>query len=493
MNILMVAAEMAPLVKVGGLADVVGALPSALVRRGHAVTVVLPRYGDLAVADLAPWPGCRAVPLRLGHHMTRVRYLTWPQAPTAVRVVLVDAPEWFDRPGIYAHPDGVPFSDTLERSAVLAQAALMIPELADWPVDVVHAHDVQAALTPILRRQWYGERGLPGPGRTVFTIHNLAHQDIVAASDLARIDLPHALAVYPGPLEFFGRANLLKGALLASDLVTTVSPTYAREVKADPVYGCGLEGVLASLGDRFLGILNGVDQETWNPATDPHLPARFDRDDLAGKQICRRALQEELGLVEGDGPLLGLVGRLVPQKGLDLVTDVLDRLLEIGCSLAVLGTGDPRYHELLDAATARHPGRVAFRAGFSEELAHRIYAGSDLFLVPSRFEPCGLSQLYALRYGTPPVVRATGGLADTVRDASGTQGTGFMFNQDAPEAFWAALTRARALFADARAWRDLQRRGMDCDFSWDAAAERYEDCYRSLVADAPLRDEEPHD
>lgn len=484
MNILMVAAEMAPLVKVGGLADVVGALPVALARRGHQVKVVLPHYGDLdgRALGLEPLPGCGVCPVRVGRRMTALRYWRVPPAADGVEVILADAPEWFDRPGIYAHPDGVHFSDTLERAAVLAQAALMVPEVTGWPVDVVHAHDVQAALAPVFRRYWYADRDLPGPGRTLFTIHNLAHQEIVPATDLARIDLPLDLATYPGPLEYYGQANLLKGALSTSDLVNTVSPTYAREVKADPAHGCGLDGVLASLGDRFLGILNGVDQEAWDPATDPHLPATYSAEQLAGKAVCRRDLLAKMGLENLPGPLLGLVGRLVHQKGIDLVVDLADRLVDAGCSLVVLGTGEPRYEDLLTTAAARHPGRIAFRAAFSEPLAHRIYAGSDLFLVPSRFEPCGLAQLYAMRYGTPPVVRATGGLADTVRDASGPSGTGFLFIDDAPDALWAALTRARAIHADPAAWRTLQQQAMACDFGWDTAAAEYEACYRALLA-----------
>lgn len=484
MKIMMVAAEMAPLVKVGGLGDVVGALPSALARRGHRVQVVLPRYGDLDPDGLGlePWPNLGPIPLRLGHRMASVRYWTWPGAPEGVQVVLVESPEWYARPGIYNHPDGAPFTDALERSAVLAQGALMLPEVAGLSVDVLHAHDVQAALVPILRKQWYHGRPLPGPGHTMFTIHNLAHQDIVDATALARVDLPHELASYPGPLEFFGRANLMKGALVASELVNTVSPTYAREVKADPAVGCGLEGVLASRGDRFLGILNGADIEVWDPATDPHLPATYQRDDLSGKSACRQALLEEVGLEASPRPLLGLVGRLYPQKGIDMVTALLDRLVDGGFSLVVLGTGAEEFHHELRQAEARYPGRVAFRAEFSEPLAHRIYAGCDLFLMPSRFEPCGLSQLYSMRYGTPPVVRATGGLADTVTDAAAPDGTGFVFNDDNPESLWAALERARAQMADPVAWAALQQRGMTRDVSWDAAAAHYEECYESLLA-----------
>lgn len=489
MKILMVSAEMSPLVQVGGLADVVGALPAALARQGHEVRVVVPCYADIDASGQAPadWLGADPVPVRVGQRTASVRFRAWTDAPDGVTVDLVEADGWFDRPGVYAHPDGQPFTDDLERWGILAQAALMVPELADWPADIVHAHDAQAGLAIILRQRLHGDRPLPGPGRTMLTIHNLAHQVLVPSHELPAIGLPVDLAMFPGPLEFYGQANLLKGAILASDLVTTVSPTYARQVIADREQGCGLEGVLAGLGDRFRGILNGVDTDVWDPARDPHLPAHYHAGDLAGKAECRRQLAAEVGLTPVDGPLLGLVGRLYPQKGVDLVLEVLDRTIAHGCSLVILGTGDPAIHEQLHAAAARHPGRVAFRQEFNEQLAHRIYAGCDVFLMPSRFEPCGLSQLYSLRYGTPPLVRATGGLADTVNDAAGPAGTGFVFNDATGEALWAALARARAMFDDRQAWGALQDRGMTSDFGWDHAAGEYAATYRALLGD---RDQE---
>jgi starch synthase len=486
MNVLMVAAEMTPLAKVGGLADVVGALPAALARRGHDVRVVLPRYADLAGQRLGPGAvACdHRVPLRVGDRMRSLHYRTWTDAPAGVTVDLVDVPGLFDRPGVYAGPDGVPFGDGPERWAALAQAALMLPELADWPVDVLHAHDAQAALVPVLRRQWYADRSLPGPGGTLLTIHNLAHQEQMAAGRVVRLGLPGHLVSYPGPLEFWGQANLLKGGILTSDRVNTVSATYAREVTTAPDLGCGLAGVLDSLGDRFGGIPNGVDHDVWDPSHDPHLDHGYGPDDLAGKTACREALLAELALDASPRPLLGMVSRLVPQKGLDLLMPLLDRLAAGGYALVVLGTGEARYHDQLAAAAARHPGRVAFVGSFSEALAHRIYAGCDAFLMPSVFEPCGLSQLYAMRYGTPPVVRATGGLADTVADADARRGTGFVFDAPTAEALWAALERVRAAFAAPARWRALQRRGMMADHGWDAAAAAYERTYESVLAGA---------
>ncbi len=484
MNILMVAAEMSPLVKVGGLADVTGALPSALARRGHNVRIVLPLYGDLARSswELRARPGASRLPLRVGQDMLSLSYWQWPEATDGIAVDLIECAELFDRPGIYTDSGGRVFADSVARASCLCQAALILPQLLQWPVDVLHAHDVQAALAPVYRRRWYAGRGLPGRAASLLTIHNLAHQEIHAPETILQAGLPLALTRYPEPFEFFGHLNLLKGGIVAADLVNTVSPTYAREVVADPAIGCGLEGVLAARGEDFGGILNGVDYAVWDPAADPLLPARYDAGDLAGKAVCRRRLLTAAGLEDSPRPVLGLVGRLVAQKGIDLVLPLLDRLVAGGFSLVVLGTGAPAYHEVLAAATLRHAGRVAFWPEFSEGKAHLIYAGCDLFLMPSRFEPCGLSQLYALRYGTPPVARRTGGLADTISPATPEAGTGFLFASSTAEALWNALEDARALFADPIAWRGLQRRGMACDFSWDAAAARYERLYERLAA-----------
>ncbi len=483
MNILMVAAEMSPLVKVGGLADVTGALPAALARRGHAVRVVLPLYGHLdpEALGLEPVSGMGPVPVRVGQRMLTLRYWAWPAAPEGVMVNLVSCGDLFAPAGVYTDAAGEVFAETLERASALSLAAVMLPELLDWPVDVLHAHDVQAALAPVYRRRWYDGRGLPGRAATLLTIHNLAHQEIHGVEHLPRVGLSQDVALFPGTFEFFGHLNLLKGGIVESDLVNTVSPTYAEDVVADPVMGCGLEGVLAERRDAFSGILNGVDYAAWNPDTDPFLTAPYSADDLQGKQVCRRELLKDAGLNDGSRPLLGMVGRLAHQKGLDIVVELLDRIVAGGFSLVVLGTGDVAIEKAIAAGAAAHPGRIAFRPEFSEAWAHRIYAGSDLFLMPSRFEPCGLSQLYAMRYGTPPVVRSTGGLADTVGPFAAAAGTGFVFPDATPESLWGALEEAREIFADRAAWKLLQLRGMACDFGWSTAAAQYENLYQRLA------------
>lgn len=481
----MVSAEMAPFAKVGGLADVTMALSRVLAARGHDVRVVVPLYGSLdreklKIRLLKKLP---PLPVRVGQQMHDIRFHQLGAANAAVKIYLIEA-ELFNRPGIYTYARGEGYEDSLTRAALHTQAALMLPGLLEWPVDVVHAHDAASAPAVIYRRQWYAGRGLPGSAGTVLTIHNLAHQEAHPAADIATLGLPAALASYPGLLEFHGQVNLLKAGILAADRVTTVSPTYAEETRSGAEFGCGLQDVLAGRGSHYTGILNGGDYETWDPRRDPFLPAAFSADDLAGKAACRRVLAQRLKLDAAAGrPLCGFVSRLVSQKGVDILLPILDRLAEDGFTFAVLGTGEERLQQEMSEAAARHPDRIAFIDAFDEGLAHLIYAGSDLFLMPSAFEPCGLSQMYALRYGTPPVVRRTGGLADTVIDASDPAGTGFVFDKSRPEALLSALRRAEQEFADPAAWLALQQRGMACDFSWDVAASHYEDIYRQVAGD----------
>lgn len=490
MNILMISAELAPLAKVGGLGDVVDALSRSLAARKHDVRVVLPLYGHLdpAAANIQTIKSLPPLAVRVGQQMHDIRFCRYGSARAAVKVYLVECPSLFGRQGIYTDAAGQGFADSLARASLHAQAALMLPRLLSWPVDVIHAHDAEAVPGLLYRRHWYQNREVPGPAGTVLTIHNLAHQEVHPAGAVETLGLPGSLTAYPGLLEFQGQLNLLKGGILGADMVNTVSPNYARETSTTATFGCGLAEMLASRGEDYVGILNGADYGTWNPARDRHLPAAYTRANLAGKDTCRAALLQELALDPGSdkgtaGPLCGFVGRLVTQKGVDLLLPLLDRLAADGFLFAILGTGEPRLEEMAAAAAARNPGRVAFSARFDEGLAHRIYAGSDLFLMPSEFEPCGLSQLYALKYGTPPVVRLTGGLADTVTDtaADGSLGTGFVFAEARPEALLAALRRAEQLRRQPAVWQQLQRRGMACDFSWSEAAIAYENLYLRAV------------
>lgn len=484
MNILMISAEMAPVAKVGGLGDVVDALSRALAAGGHDVRVILPLYGDLdrKKEKITPIKTLPPLSVRVGQKAHDIRFYRRGSARAAVKVYLVECAALFDRPGIYTDAAGNGFSDSLDRASLHAQAALMLPRLLDWPVDVFHAHDAEAVPALLYRRQWYADREVPGPAATVLTIHNLAHQEVHPAGAAETLGLPATMAAYPGLLEFHGQLNLLKAGIVGADVVNTVSPTYAEETRSTQAFGCGLEEMLASRGGDYTGILNGADYGIWDPAKDQALPATFTAGDLAGKARCRAALIKELKLDSGGAkPLCGFVGRLVRQKGMELVLPLLDRLAGDGFTFAILGTGEPRLEKAMHAVAKRHPAQVAFCDAFDEKLAHRIYAGSDLFLMPSDFEPCGLSQMYALKYGTPPVVRKTGGLADTVIDAVGDTGTGFVFDEARPEELLATLRRAEKLWADPKAWLALQKRGMACDFSWAEAATAYEKLYaRSL-------------
>jgi starch synthase len=488
-NILMVTAEMAPFAKVGGLADVAEALSRTLARRKHDVRVVVPLYGSLdrkalKITRIKQLP---TLPVRVGQTTHDVRLFRLGAANAAVKIYLVGA-ELFDRKGIYTDAQGEGWPDALERASLHTQVALMLPRLLDWPVDIIHAHDAASAPALVMRRQWYTGRELPGPAGTVLTIHNLAHQEVYPPGAADTLGLPPALAAYPGLLEFHGQMNLMKGGILAADRVNTVSPTYAEETRTDPAYGCGLQNVLAEQEDRYSGILNGGDYETWDPQRDTMLPARFSSGDLKGKKACRQALVKKAGLkVAADRPLCGFVGRLVGQKGVDILVPVLDRLADDGFGFVILGTGEKRLENDMHQVAKRWPDQVAFIDAFDEKLAHLIYAGSDLFLMPSLFEPCGLSQMYALRYGTPPVVRRTGGLADTVIDATDKAGTGFVFDEGRPEALLGAMRTAERLFAQPAQWLALQKRGMALDFSWDTAAPHYEELYNQALAAAAAR------
>ncbi|MBM4130707.1 glycogen synthase, partial [bacterium] len=367
---------------------------------------------------------------------------------------------------------------------LLAQAALLLPGRLGRPVDVIHAHDAHAALVPLCRRLWFGADVLPGPAVTALTIHNLAHQEIHAAAAAAALGLPPSALEYPGPLEFHGRANLMKGAIVTADAINTVSPTYATETVATEAFGCGLQGALAARGEAYRGILNGADYGSWNPRTDRALPAPFSPAAPGGRERCRLALRAELGLsgLNPKRPLCGFVGRLVAQKGVELLLPLLGRLADDGLGFALLGTGDAALEARLRALADARPGRIAFVRGFDEALARRIYGGCDLFLMPSLFEPCGLGQMYALRYGAPPVVRATGGLADTVIDAALPDGDGFVFTDARADALLVALRRAEALWADRPAWAALQQRGMRRRFDWARSAADYEQMYSQAGA-----------
>ena len=481
MKLLFAASEAHPLIKTGGLGDVAGALPRALLEAGLDVKLVLPHYAGAAER----LKGARAIAEFPVHGRTAPARLIEGRMPgSRLPVWLVDAPEFFAREGHpYVAPNGQDWPDNAQRFAWFARAVV---ELAQdraglgWRADLVHANDWQTGLVPALLSLE------PDRPATLFTIHNLAYQGLFDAGMLHALDLPpewwsmHAL-------EFHGRLSFIKGGLVFADWLSTVSPTYAREITT-PEFGCGLEGLLAARRDRLSGILNGVDYRVWNPARDPFLPAHYNRKSLEGKAACKAALQKEMGLPrKPDVPLFAHIGRLVEQKGVDLILECLSLFRRNRMQLVVLGSGDPALESALRAAKAAFPRRIGIHIGYDEGLAHRIEAGADAFLMPSRFEPCGLNQLYSLRYATPPIVHRTGGLADTVVDADDVHiadrtATGFVFDEPTPAALRAAWRRALKLYRQPRLWRRIQKTGMRQDFSWQRSAGEYVTLYRRLLA-----------
>jgi len=479
MKILFVASEAYPLMKTGGLGDVCGSLPPALNALGADVRLLLPAYHDAVqrAGKLKPVAQLAIAPL-----VAPVRLLEGTLPGTRVKLWLVDFPPAFDRPGNpYLNAYGHPWHDNAARFALLARAAVAVAQGAAglrWRPDIVHCHDWQTGLVPALLSS--------GPKRqpTVFTVHNLAYQGLFGYDTFAALGLPPALWTHEG-LEFHGQLSFIKGGLAYADLLTTVSPTYAREIQTE-ANGLGLDGLLRHRAKALHGVLNGIDTREWDPAHDPNLARPYSRTRIAGKVENKRALQRAYRLPEkADAPLLGLVGRLVEQKGIDLVLDALPALARLGIQLVTLGTGEARFEQALRDAGARYAEWLSVRIGYDEALAHRVQAGADMFLMPSRFEPCGLSQLHSLRYGTVPIVRRVGGLADTVQDATRARlakrrATGIAFDGDRAQDLVTAVERAFALYRQPRAWKALQTTGMRQDFSWRHSAEAYLALYRRL-------------
>lgn len=470
MKIALVAAEMAPFAKIGGLADVIGALPAELSAGGAQVSVLMPGYAS-ALKAMPTEPMGDGLSVTVGdrrEHFT----LRSGIGPAGVPVFFIMHEGFFGRAGIYGE-QGRDYPDNLRRFVFFARAALQVLATL-MPPEVVHAHDWHAAAVPLLMRADPALRARFAACACVFTIHNLAFQGLFDLSDFALLNLAPAYFTTEY-LEFYGRGNLVKAAVVTADMVTTVSPTYAREVR-EPGLGFGLEGVLRAKGARFVGILNGADYGEWNPARDPYLACAYSADDMTGKAACAQDLRQRLDLDDVPGrPLIGMVSRLSSQKGFDLLLQALDGLLAMNVALVILGSGEPEFAQRLEAAAARYRDRLRVRMDYDNPLAHRIQAGCDLYLMPSRFEPCGLTQMYALKYGTIPIVRATGGLADTVAefDPASRQGNGFRFEPYEAQALLEALARALATFADRHAWDALRHNAMAADFSWSQAARDY--------------------
>lgn len=476
MNILFATPECAPWVKTGGLGDVCGTLPKALSALGQHVRVLIPAFQPLipllekaqSAIDLpaqGPWPSARLLLVQTD----------------GITLWLLHCPALYDRPkGPYLDDQGKDHADNAQRFAFLSHVAASLSggqsPCADWPVDVLHCHDWTTALAPAYLSLEPGTKAA-----TVVTIHNLLFQGMFPRYMAEQLDLPPAWLSVEGGLLHWGKLCFLKAGLQHADVVTTVSPSYAREIQSEP-QGCGLDGMLRLRAPDLVGILNGIDTNIWNPQTDHLIPSPYNAATLARKAPNKLALQKRMGLDTGAKPmLLGLVSRLSAQKGLDLVMQTLPTLLDLGCQLCILGEGDEDLQTALLQWSAAHPGRVAVRIGFDEALAHLIEAGADAFLMPSHFEPCGLNQLYSLAYGTPPIVHAVGGLADSVTDDAQGTGDGFQFDAPTAAAFTDALRRAHQVYLAPQRWRRIQGRAMARDHGWHHSAQRYVEVYEKAM------------
>jgi starch synthase len=479
-SVLMIGSEALPFSKTGGLADVLGALPSAIARLGWDVTLFTPRYRGVRAGEFRERYG-----VSVGGYYCDVTLFEASLAD-GVRVMLVDEPSLFDREFYYGQGSN-DYPDNARRFALLSRAALEWALRQPVGPSVVHAHDWQAGLAPVYLRSMYQLNPTIGQAASVFTIHNLAYQGWFDPSWMSQLDLsPELYSI--DRLEFYGRMSFLKGGVTCSDYTTTVSPQYAREIQT-PQGGVGFDGVLRARGDRLVGILNGIDTEQWNPSADRWLPAPFSADDLAGKRVSKASVLAQYGLPADEAalarPLIGMISRMVDQKGFDLIERLAGELPWVGATFVVLGTGEPRYQDMWRQLAERFPDRIAARIGFDEGLAHLIEAGADIFLMPSLFEPCGLNQMYSLRYGTIPIVRRVGGLADTVQDywPGRFDATGFVFNDYSEWALLDAIRRALATYQDNKdAWRALQVNGMRQDLSWDRSAREYVKIYRDAIS-----------
>jgi starch synthase len=475
-KIAFVASEGVPFSKTGGLADVVGALPKALAALGHQVEVILPRYRTTPQGATVPGAQSLTLPLGVGN-----RYAAVQDAGCAhqVRTWLIDCPEYFDRDGLYQQK-GVDFPDNALRFAAFSLAALEALKRRPAPPDIIHCHDWETALLPVYLRNTYSHDPYFAATSVVFTLHNLGYQGLFPPAILPQISLPAGLFTIDG-LEYYGMVNLLKGGIIFSDYLTTVSRKYAEEIQTAE-FGYGLEGVLRSRADCLEGIVNGVDYAEWDPATDKLLAANYAPGDLEGKSACKRALLEKMGVENPvlGRPVIGIVSRFASQKGFDLIAAIAEQLAALDLYVVALGTGEPAYEKLFRTMAEKYPAKFLVKIAYDNTLAHQIEAGSDMFLMPSRYEPCGLNQIYSLKYGAVPVVRATGGLDDTIEPFDGENGTGFKFEEYSPRALLAAIDEALQVYATPKAWDRLVQNGMQKDFSWTTSAREYARIYQSL-------------
>ena len=470
MHIGFVASECVPFSKTGGLADVVGALPRAVAGLGHQVSLYLPRYRQTKLTD--PQTVVRSITVPFDD---RYRFCSVVNAGnhSGIRFYFIDYPPFFDRDALYGTPNG-DYPDNAERFALFSRAVLEASKVLGVP-HVFHCHDWQSALVPVMLRTLYAEDPAFRDVATVFTIHNIGYQGLFPPDILPLLMLPWDLFTMT-KLEFFGNVNFLKGALVFSDFITTVSRKYSQEIQTTE-YGFGLEGVLRDRAATVTGILNGVDYDEWSPQTDKFIVAKYSPQDLTGKVKCKQDLLAAFGVTNADLrlPVIGIVSRFAAQKGFDLIAQIMDRLAREDMIIVALGTGDKEYEEMFRRMNKQFPQKIAVKVAYDNAIAHKIEAGADMFLMPSRYEPCGLNQIYSLKYGTVPIVRATGGLDDTIEpwDARSGKGTGFKFTEYNGESLLLTIKQALQAYRDQSSWQVLMRNGMNKDFSWNFSAKEY--------------------
>ena len=481
MDVLFLSSEVAPYAKTGGLADVAGSLPGALRRLGVNVSIGLPLYRSVKEGSFQRQLVLKGLPVPLGEQ-TLVGSVRATETEEGVPVYFFEREDLFDRPSLYRTAEG-DYYDNFERFAFFSRAALLFLKAAGMPFDLIHCHDWQTGLIPAYLSTLLRTDRFFSSTATVFTIHNIGYQGLFPREKLPVAGLPPE-TYHPEGIEYWGAISLLKAGIVYSNAVTTVSPTYSREIQTSE-FGLGMEGILKSRAAVLHGILNGADYSVWDPVIDPHIVSNYDSDHLSDKTVNKAALLKETGLETAllERPVLGITSRLSHQKGCDLLVPILDELARMNVGLVILGEGEERYERPLREAAEAYRGKVSVTIGFDEVLAHRIMAGVDVFLVPSLYEPCGLTQMYALKYGTVPVVRATGGLEDTIEDfdPQTKTGNGFKFAPYEPNAFLSAIRRAVDLWTDQESWANLMRKGMAADFSWTRSAERYLELYQSLI------------
>ena len=467
-NILFVSSEVFPFAKTGGLADVAGALPQALSKRGHNCSIILPLYKSVKENGFSP----ELLKREKDFNLYFLKH-------GSVDVYFIEKDEYYNRDQLYGTPQG-DYPDNALRFGFFAKA--VIASIAHiGKVDILHCNDWQSALIPLYVRLFHKEEPGFKSGKIIFTIHNMAYQGLFGREVMDELGIPRKLFTLDR-LEFWGRLNFMKAGIIYSDAVTTVSKGYAREILT-PEFGCGLDGLLKTRKKDLHGILNGADYSIWNPKTDKFIKAIYSKEDLSGKIECKKDLVEDFGIkYDKDRPLIGMITRLAEQKGIDLVADAMEEMIRMGVDFVLLGFGDEKYNNIFRDLAARHKGHVGAKIDFDNALAHKIEAGADMFLMPSRYEPCGLNQLYSFKYATVPVVRAVGGLDDTVMNfnPSTKEGNGFKFRDATACALLGAIKEACSVFKDKGLWRALLYNGLSCDYSWSLSAEKYENLYRKL-------------